>query len=641
MAYRALYRTYRPRDFDEVAGQNHIVKTFKNALVNDKISHAYLFSGPRGTGKTSVAKIVAKAVNCEQAPVANPCNACATCKGIDLNTINDVIEIDAASNNGVDEIREIRDKVKYLPGSGRYKVYIVDEVHMLSTGAFNALLKTLEEPPKHVIFILATTEPHKVPATIHSRCQRFDFRGIAIPAMLEKLDEIIAKETIEIETNAKQLIAERAEGGMRDAISLLDQVISYADGTIQADDVHAILGSVPHEAVNEIAQAIEKKAVVEALEVVERLSALGKESHKLIDDMIGFYREILMVKNTEVDEETKLLYKDEGFQSLCAQLSNAKLFFYIDILHDTRQKIRYAENAKLYVELALLKMLDQEAQKPMLALERIEALENRLENFEAHPIQSSASNTTETERSTEQVEKTFDEPSNSTFEPSTQTDEDEKTSDQLGTPQAEVESSIETPDKNAENDFEADPLDTLYQKFSTKPYKTFDIHFVEDVLNTSDRGTRIQMVRKWYDIERFAKGDDLQYAKMVTDGTLVATNGVMLLVTYESFPMCNKVMSQDVKPKILKVLEKFHQRKMLFMALPDEIWQRISSEFVDKFRKRGDQDTFITLKPIDHPRLRDIPKTDQEEFDDINSDTYKEAKNLFGDIVKVKKGDES
>jgi len=207
MAYKALYRTYRPKDFDEIAGQEHITRTFKNALKNNKMAHAYLFSGPRGTGKTSIAKIIAKAVNCEHAPVSNPCNDCEICKGIDNNTISDVIEIDAASNNGVDEIREIRDKVKYLPGVTNYKVYIIDEVHMLSTGAFNALLKTLEEPPKHVIFILATTEPHKIPATIHSRCQRFDFRGVSVPEMINRMNTIITEEHINIDSEAVKVIA--------------------------------------------------------------------------------------------------------------------------------------------------------------------------------------------------------------------------------------------------------------------------------------------------------------------------------------------------------------------------------------------------------------------------------------------------
>ena len=227
VSYQALYRTYRPQNFSEVAGQEHITKTLMNALKNDKISHAYLFSGPRGTGKTSIAKIFAKAVNCEKAPTSDACCSCEICKGIAEGKISDVIEIDAASNNGVDEIRDLRERVKYVPSVCKYKVYIIDEVHMLSTSAFNALLKTLEEPPKHAIFILATTEIHKIPATILSRCQRFDFRAISTPDLIKRVSEVATKENIDITDEAIEVIALNAEGGLRDALSLLDQAISF------------------------------------------------------------------------------------------------------------------------------------------------------------------------------------------------------------------------------------------------------------------------------------------------------------------------------------------------------------------------------------------------------------------------------
>jgi DNA polymerase-3 subunit gamma/tau len=635
MAYQALYRTYRPKDFDEVAGQEHITKTFKNALLNNKLAHAYLFSGPRGTGKTSVAKIIAKAVNCEHAPVANPCNTCDICMGINNNTINDVLEIDAASNNGVDEIRELRDKVKYLPGVGKYKVYIIDEVHMLSISAFNALLKTLEEPPKHVIFILATTEPHKIPATIHSRCQRFDFRGICIADMLEKLNEIADKESIDIEDDALHLIAESAEGGMRDAISLLDQVVSYTNEKVSLEDVHAIKGTVSHESIITIAKSIEDNEVPKAIDQLDYLVDQGKEAHKLLDDMIKFYRDVLLFNNIDNDNQSKLLYRDETFRQLATSLSNTRVFNYIDILHDTQQKVRYTASAKLYVELAFVKMVDVETNKQMIATEKINDLERKLDKLSK-----------EFETQKDRIVSQDDTPTPSAFsdDVSFKPEEDNEVSYKQETTEDDGEEKTNTSEeppktKEVEEDI-IDPLENkfiaLYRRYSKKQYKTFDIHYVEDVLNTADREIKIDMVKKWYDIERVVNAEDMQYAKLITEGTLVATNGVMLLVAYDSFAMCNRLMSKELKANILRLLERYFDRQLMFMALPNEIWEAISSEFVKKFRKKQASEDFITLTKIDHPRLVEIPNHN-EDYKDVESDSVKEAKTLFGDIVKVKK----
>ncbi|MBN2300781.1 MAG: DNA polymerase III subunit gamma/tau [Acholeplasmataceae bacterium] len=355
MAYVALYRAYRPKAFNEVSGQKVIIKTLQNALLHEKIAHAYLFSGPRGTGKTSIAKIFAKAVNCLNQPTNEPCNTCDVCKGIDRGDIPDVIEIDAASNNGVDEIRDLRDKVKYMPSVGRYKVYIIDEVHMLTPGAFNALLKTLEEPPKHVIFILATTEVHKIPPTILSRCQRFDFKNIETTDIIEKLDEIVIKEKISITPEAIRAIAINSEGGLRDAISLLDQAISYADETITEDDVHQVSGSVSKKALQEMLSAISSKEISKAMVILKDLIAEGKEITRIVNDLILALRDILLEKSIQVE-----LPK---YSELLSVFSFDRIYFYLDVLNQLQQDMKWTHQKRAYVELALIKMMEHQTLK--------------------------------------------------------------------------------------------------------------------------------------------------------------------------------------------------------------------------------------------------------------------------------------
>ncbi|MFL0574928.1 DNA polymerase III subunit gamma/tau [Priestia megaterium] len=393
MAYQALYRVYRPQSFNDVVGQQHIIKTLQNALVQEKFSHAYLFSGPRGTGKTTAAKILAKAVNCEKAPIAEPCNECATCRGITDGSISDVIEIDAASNNGVDEIRDIRDKVKYAPSAVRYKVYIIDEVHMLSIGAFNALLKTLEEPPAHVIFILATTEPHKIPLTIISRCQRFDFKRISPEDIVYRMKEVLGSEELEVSEDALYEIAKASEGGMRDALSLLDQAISYSTEKVSLEDVLSITGAVSQSFIVKIVQAIFNENIVEALDSVESLIKNGKDPARFVEDLIFYYRDVLLYQASE--ENAYLLEKaaiNEEFKELSSKMDSAFIYKVIAELNQTQQEMKWSNHPRVLLEVALVKLAQsstsQESALPYQdILQKMNQMEEELQQLKEKGIQ--------------------------------------------------------------------------------------------------------------------------------------------------------------------------------------------------------------------------------------------------------------
>lgn len=388
MSYTALYRKFRPDNFDDVKGQDHIVTTLTNQIKANRIGHAYLFCGTRGTGKTTVAKILAKAVNCEHPVNGSPCNECAMCKAIQAGTAMNVIEIDAASNNGVDNIREIREEVAYRPTEGKYKVYIIDEVHMLSTGAFNALLKTLEEPPSYVIFILATTEAHKIPITILSRCQRYDFHRISIDTIAARLSELLTAEGVEAEEKAVRYVAKKGDGSMRDALSLLDQCISFYLGQVLTyDKVLDVLGAVDTEVFSRLLRKVLSGDVTGSIHVLEDLITGGRELGQFVSDFTWYMRNLLLVKTSEnpeeaidVSSENLKLLKEES------EMTDVEtLMRYIRIFSDLSNQIRFVSQKRVLVEIALIKLCRPAMETNLdSVLDRLRVLEKQMEE---RPVQ--------------------------------------------------------------------------------------------------------------------------------------------------------------------------------------------------------------------------------------------------------------
>ena len=359
MAYTALYRKYRPDTFENVIGQDHIVRTLKNQVLSGRVSHAYLFCGTRGTGKTSTAKIFAKVINCENPVDGEPCGKCAMCKAMEEGRSVNVIEIDAASNNGVDNIREIREEVKYPPSEGKFKVYIIDEVHMLSPGAFNALLKTLEEPPEHVIFILATTDPQKVPATILSRCQRFDFKRISSGEIAARLKKYLDIEGIEADMDALEYVSHLGDGSMRDSLSILDQCLSFYYGEkIDIDKVRKVSGSVDNSVIFNMTDAIASKNASKAIEIIDEIMAEGRELNRFVDEITEHLRNILVV-HTIKEAENILDMSQENIDMLskeCEKISPEEAVYFINEFSNISADMKYSSNKRIVLEVGIIKL---------------------------------------------------------------------------------------------------------------------------------------------------------------------------------------------------------------------------------------------------------------------------------------------
>lgn len=559
MNYQALYRMFRPQSFNDVVGQEHVTKTLRNAISKGKQSHAYIFSGPRGTGKTSIAKVFAKAINCLNPHDGEPCNECAICKGITQGTNGDVIEIDAASNNGVDEIRNIRDKVKYAPSESKYKVYIIDEVHMLTTGAFNALLKTLEEPPAHAIFILATTEPHKIPPTIISRAQRFDFKAISTEQIVERLRFVAQEQSLDYEEAALEFIAKASEGGMRDALSIMDQAIAFGDEHLTLQDVLDVTGSVDEASLNELFNDIVNGNVKEAFSRYHHFVSEGKEVNRLINDMIYFVRDTIM--NKTINEQT-------SYDAL-TQFDLETLYHMIDIINDTLVSIRFSVNQNVHFEVLLVKLAEMVKTNPTkvenvattpvatepnneVLLQRMEQLENELKTLKAQGI--SQSNKKHTQTNTHSRSK----------------------------------------------------------RQSKAAFSMTQIAKVLDEANKED----IQLLKEhWQEVIDYAKSNDKKsLVSLLQNSIPVAASRKRVLIQFDEEIHCEIVNKDEEKRKnIENVVCNIIDKNVEVVGVPSDQWMRVRSEYINR-RKQNDHHSSESTKDNTKEETSDIAQKARDLF---------------------------
>ncbi|MED1723791.1 DNA polymerase III subunit gamma/tau [Brevibacillus parabrevis] len=554
MAYTALYRVYRPQTFQDVVGQEHVTITLRNALRENRLSHAYLFNGPRGTGKTSAAKIMAKAVNCEQPIDGEPCNQCDTCKAISNGSVTDVLEIDAASNRGVEEIRDIRDKVKFAPSDVRYKVYIIDEVHMLTTEAFNALLKTLEEPPSHVIFILATTEPHKLPATIISRCQRFDFHRIPLKVMVDLLQRICQSQGVQVEEQALQLVAKMAEGGARDALSLLDQAISYSKDEVRASDIMQITGTVAQSYFSVLARHIAENDVAQVMEQFDRVMVQGKDPEQFLHDFLYYYRDMLLLKTApQLEEIVERTMIDDQFQEVAKLYSLPALYAAIETCNQSLSQLKWSTYARVLVELTLVKMCQSSAAS-------------------APNTQAAAGGGGAAAASSEEW----------TAMAARLNALEEKLSQVL-------QGQISLPDQQKTEEPRKSEPRRVVAAAAGGGSRT-SMNRVREVAKALDENLTRQVRGQWSQILNELKKVKIQYQAWLVNGQPVAAGNDAVIVTFTSAIHCDKTMEPELKGVVERVMSTVLGRPLQLLSVMEEEWQSVDQQTAQKDDPGGEQE---------------------------------------------------
>lgn len=598
MAYVALYRAYRPQKFKDVVGQEHIIKTLQHAIEMNKVAHAYLFCGPRGTGKTTLAKIMAKAMNCVHGPTPEPCCECEICKGIAKGTISDVIEIDAASNNGADDIRALRDTVKFLPAQGKYKVYIIDEVHMLSNAAFNALLKTLEEPPKHVIFILATTEPYKLPNTILSRCQRFDFQSISTDNMLKRLHIVANDENIKISDDALNQIATSAEGGMRDALSLFDQCISYSvNEEISLDDVLAVSGNISYLRIIELLNACISDNQTEAIILLDKTLKEGKEVPRIANDLILFLRDVLLYKNNAIIED-KIMFKNEAFISLSSKLSKSVIYKWLEILNDSISQMKYSTQKRAFLELVIIKMNDNDLNNNVNLLDRIESLEHTVELLSKNKNNNSSNNYTNYN-----TNNSYNNSQNaSTYQVNIPTKEELQNLKQAKSSQEpEVEESIIPKNVDVAPTIKANEDEEV---------QNVTIRDIEAILYDASKVKKARLNEILKDIsEKYLNNFVIQ---LLCRGKVIAATSSSFIVSLQDQGFCKRIMQYENFVKIKEIFSEYEFELDDYICIPEVICNRILLDYKQKYTVSNPRPVLENIE-IGIPKIQALSSKKKEE----------------------------